>query len=75
MAEMLSPDAEVELKMLRAPTLIIWGDKETLFPRSEQDKLVAALRNAVLKVYPDVGHAPPWERPQQVAKDLQDFIN
>jgi non-heme chloroperoxidase len=74
MAQMLSPEAEVELGKIKSPTLIIWGDKENIFPRSEQDSLVAALRNAVLKVYPNTGHAPNWERPQQVAKDLQEFI-
>jgi pimeloyl-ACP methyl ester carboxylesterase len=75
MAQMLAPEAEVELSKIKSPTLIIWGDKESIFPRSEQDSLVAALRNAVLKVYPDTGHAPNWERPEQVAKDLQEFIN
>jgi hypothetical protein len=28
-----------------------------------------------LKVYPNTGHVPNWERPEQFAKDLQDFIN
>src|SRR6185503_9297980 len=75
MTEMLSPDSDVELKKIKNPTLIIWGDKENIFPRSEQDMLAASLRNSVLKVYPDIGHAPVWECPEQVAKDLQEFIN
>ena len=75
MAEMLSPEGEVELKKIKTPTLIIWGDKENIFPRSEQDMLTAALRRSVLKVYPDIGHVPVWEAPEQVAKDLQQFIN
>ncbi|HEU4508193.1 MAG TPA: alpha/beta fold hydrolase, partial [Pyrinomonadaceae bacterium] len=75
MAQMLAPEAAAELRKIKAPTLIIWGDKEMVFPRSEQDLLVAALGNAVLKVYPDTGHVPNWERPEQFAKDLQDFIN
>jgi pimeloyl-ACP methyl ester carboxylesterase len=75
MAQMVSPDADVELRRIKSPTLIIWGDKENIFPRSEQESLMAALGNAVLKVYPDTGHAPNWERPERVAKDLQEFIN
>ncbi|HET9785874.1 MAG TPA: alpha/beta hydrolase, partial [Pyrinomonadaceae bacterium] len=75
MAEMLAPEANVELKKIKTPTLILWGDKESVFPRSEQDLLVSALRNSVLKVYPDTGHALHWERPERFAKDLQDFIN
>jgi non-heme chloroperoxidase len=75
MAEMVAPEAPVQLKKIKTPTLILWGDKETVFPRSEQDLLVSALRNSVLKVYPDTGHALHWERPERFAKDLQEFIN
>ena len=75
MAEMLSPNADVDLKKIKNRTLIIWGDKENIFPRSEQDLLTSALRHSVLKVYQDVGHVPVWETPEQVAKDLQAFLN
>jgi pimeloyl-ACP methyl ester carboxylesterase len=75
MSEMLSPKAQVELAKIKVPTLILWGDKETVFSRSEQDKLLAALPNARLKVYEDTGHAMHWERPEWFAKDLQDFMN
>ena len=75
MAEMVAPEANVELKKIKTPTLILWGDKESVFPRSEQDLLVGALRNSVLKVYADTGHALHWERPERFAKDLQEFIN
>jgi non-heme chloroperoxidase len=75
MTQMLSPEADVQLTKIKAPTLIIWGDKENLFPRSEQDALLAVLKNSVLKVYPDTGHAPNWEQPERFAKDLQEFLN
>jgi pimeloyl-ACP methyl ester carboxylesterase len=74
MAEMMSPDAGVQLKKIKTPTLILWGDKD-FFPRSEQDALVSALPNAVLKVYKDTGHALHWERPETFATDLKTFIN
>ena len=70
MAEMLAPEADVQLKKIKTPTLILWGDKESIFPRSEQDLLVSALQNSVLKVYADTGHALHWERPERVAVDL-----
>lgn len=74
MAEMMSPDAGVQLKKIKAPTLVLWGDKD-FFPRSEQDSLVSAMPNAVLKVYKDTGHALHWERPETFATDLKTFIN
>jgi pimeloyl-ACP methyl ester carboxylesterase len=64
------------LSKITAPTLIIWGDRETVFPnRSEQEALRKAIPNATLKVYPATGHCPNWEEPNQFAKDLIDFIN
>ena len=75
MTEMLSPKSQVELAKIKVPTLILWGDKETVFPRSEQDALLAALPSARLKVYEDTGHAMHWERPERFAKDLQEFMN
>ena len=75
MAEMLAPEANVELKKIKTPTLILWGDKENIFPRSEQDLLASSLRNSALRVYADTGHALHWERPEWFAKDLQQFLN
>ena len=62
------------LGRIKAPTLIIWGDRETVFPRAEQDALVQKLGNAALKVYEETGHSPHWERPDEFVKDLEDFI-
>ena len=73
MTEMMSPDAGVELKKIKTPTLILWGDKD-FFPRSEQDALTSGMPNAVLKVYKDTGHALHWERPEKFAADLNLFM-
>ena len=55
---------------MKIPTLLLWGDRDALFPRDDQDRLVAALPHATLKIYPDIGHCPNWECPEQVAADL-----
>src|SRR5262245_38409014 len=75
MAGMLAGDYKTRLGDIRTPTLIVWGDRDAFFLRAEQDSLAAALPNAVLKVYPETGHCPNWERPEQFAQDLKDFIN
>jgi pimeloyl-ACP methyl ester carboxylesterase/tetratricopeptide (TPR) repeat protein len=75
MTEMMSARANADLAKIKAPTLILWGDKETIFLRSEQDALLAALPNARLKVYEDTGHGMHWERPERFVKDLQEFMN
>jgi pimeloyl-ACP methyl ester carboxylesterase len=70
----LAPEANARLDKIKAPTLIVWGDKDAIFPRSEQDGLVSAIPTAVLKVYLETGHDPHWERPEQFVKDLDGFL-
>jgi pimeloyl-ACP methyl ester carboxylesterase len=74
-AGMLAGDYKSQLNRINAPTLIVWGDREPIFSRAEQDSLMAALPNATLKVYAETGHCPNWEKPEQFAQDLKDFIN
>jgi non-heme chloroperoxidase len=67
-------DYVVELREIKAPTLILWGEQDALFPREEQERLAAAIPGATLRVYPDTGHAVHWDRPEQVVRDLEAFI-
>ena len=63
-----------QLGRISAPTLLVWGDRDALFSRDEQERLLAAIPSATLKVYPETGHCPNWERPGQVAADLTAFM-
>jgi pimeloyl-ACP methyl ester carboxylesterase len=63
-----------DLGRITALTLLIWGEQDALFPREEQERLVAAIPDARLVVYPETGHCPNWERPERVASDLDAFI-
>lgn len=56
------------------PTLLLWGDRDAMMPRSEQDALLAAFPGATLVAYEETGHAPHWERPERVADDLEAFL-
>jgi non-heme chloroperoxidase len=58
----------------RIPALLIWGDRDGMFSRSEQEALMAALPIASLKVYRETGHAAHWERPNEVVRDLEEFL-
>ncbi|HKQ99343.1 MAG TPA: alpha/beta fold hydrolase [Pyrinomonadaceae bacterium] len=73
-AGFMANDYRSGLVKIKAPTLVLWGDRDAIFPRSEQDALVKVLPNAVLKVYPETGHALHWERPEQFAEDLKSFL-
>jgi len=67
--------ADAELTKIKSPTLIIWGDGETVFLRKEQDALLAGISNSELRVYEQTGHSPTWELPERFARDLQQFID
>jgi non-heme chloroperoxidase len=55
---------------LMIPTLIAWGDRETVAPRSDQDVLLKAFRNAKLVVFAGGGHAFHWESPATFVSEL-----
>jgi pimeloyl-ACP methyl ester carboxylesterase len=74
LAGLLETERFTGLRGGRIPALLIWGDRDGLFSRSEQEALVAALPIASLKVYRETGHAPHWERPKEVVRDLERFF-
>jgi pimeloyl-ACP methyl ester carboxylesterase len=62
------------LAVVRTSTLVLWGEHDALFPRSDQERLAATIPDARLTIYQETGHCPNWERPERVAADLQDFL-
>jgi non-heme chloroperoxidase len=71
---LLDDDSLEELHKIDLPTLIVWGDQDTILPRSDQEALAAAIPGSRLLVYPGAGHAFYWENPGRVASDLAAFI-
>lgn len=70
----LEADIAGELGAIGAPTLIIWGDRDAIHSRSEQEALVEAIGDARLVVYAHAGHALHWEEPARFAGDLVAFL-
>lgn len=62
------------LARVTAPTLLLWGDRDALFSRAEQERFIDALPGARLKVYEETGHCPNWEQPELVAADINEFL-
>jgi non-heme chloroperoxidase len=70
----LEGDFVGELEKIDAPTLIIWGARDTFCPRHDQDALLRAIGGARLVVYERAGHAFHWEEPEHFAADLVAFV-
>lgn len=73
LAGMLMHDVAPELGLIKAPTLILWGDQDSLCARSTQDALATAIPGARFAAYQGAGHAPHWEDPARVAADVAGF--
>ncbi len=66
-----SPD---ELVKIRIPTLVLWGEKDSIFSKADEDTLMKMLPNAKFSAYPETGHALHWERPERFARELLAFV-
>jgi pimeloyl-ACP methyl ester carboxylesterase len=67
-------DDRADLGRISAPTLLLWGEQDAYFSLAEQERLAAAIHGARLVTYPETGHSPHWEHPEQVALDIAAFI-
>jgi non-heme chloroperoxidase len=64
-----------ETASVAAPTLIVWGDRDELARREDQERLLAAIPGSRLLVYEGVGHIVHWEEPDRVARDVAAFAH
>ncbi len=64
-----------DAKKITTPSLIVWGENDTVTPLSEAHILKNALANSQLKVFPDAGHSVHKDHPQDVATAITKFID
>ena len=55
-------------------TLLISCGKDEFFNDDDRHALAQVFSNARTILYPDLGHAPHWEQPARVAKDVAVFL-
>ena len=56
------------------PVLLIWGDKDPVFPLINGEVLAKGMRKAQLSVIPECGHTPQEEKPAETLKMIMDFL-
>jgi non-heme chloroperoxidase len=52
------------------PVSILWGDRDAVFSLSDQDSLQRHIPSAAFTALKDVGHAPHWEVPDAVVREV-----
>jgi len=63
------------LAEVRVPTLVVWGDRDTLFPLSHGEHLARIIPDAKLAVLEGVGHCPHLESPRRLADAFTRFAS
>jgi pimeloyl-ACP methyl ester carboxylesterase len=71
---MHDPKLAGRLHRVRAPTLVVWGERDGLIPRSHGERYVELIDGARIETIPGCGHLPVLERPEELARLTIDFL-
>jgi pimeloyl-ACP methyl ester carboxylesterase len=63
-----------EVGNLEMPVLLLWGEQDGVVPLSHGKAFDLAIPNSRLIIYPDAGHLPMEETPDQVARDIGTWV-
>lgn len=70
----LSPRLEDLLPQIGAPTLVLWGADDRLFPAVLAEVFAAQLGDASAQLIPDAGHFPQIDQPAATIAAISGFI-
>ncbi|MGW7074703.1 alpha/beta fold hydrolase [Streptomyces sp. NPDC054866] len=70
---LLETDLRATLSGILVPTLAVWGDRDPILTREEQQTILDTVIGSRLIVYEGVGHVAYWERPERLARDIAAF--
>ncbi len=62
------------LRSIQTPTLLLWGKQDRLIPFANSAAYLRALPNARLVEFPDLGHVPHEEAPDESLRRLVQFL-
>lgn len=70
----VTTDLRAELTAVRAPTLVVWGERDRLLPASNAAAWAEALPDARVEILGRSGHVPMVEQPEELSRLLRDFL-
>jgi pimeloyl-ACP methyl ester carboxylesterase len=62
------------LGLLGMPTLVLWGERDRVFPERQAREAVVRLREGSLALIPNCGHMPHVECPDRFLAALDGFL-
>lgn len=64
-----------EIRTIRVPTLIVWGERDRLIPVARAQQFHADIAGSTLVVLPGLGHVPQEEAPARSLAPVKTFID
>jgi pimeloyl-ACP methyl ester carboxylesterase len=64
-----------QIKSIKTPTLILWGDKDNLIGMNNVDNFLKDIKGSKAEIYKNIGHVPMEEVPGKVASSILRFLN
>ncbi len=68
--KVISEDLRPLIPKIKIPTLVLWGEEDRMTPLSDAHFIKSVLPNSKLIAYKNQGHRLPYEKPQELAKEI-----
>lgn len=75
LSKMVNEDLSDRLPLVKAPTLLVWGENDTATPMADARKMERLIPDAGLVSFPGCGHFSFLDNPVQFAAVLKSFLN
>lgn len=78
LTQQMQPDppwTPVDFHTIRVPTLVMTGEDDDIIPAKNARAIAAAIPGAKLVLYPDTGHVPMEQLPDDTTRDLRAFLD
>lgn len=69
------PERWRDIGAIGTPTLILWGEQDAVLPLAHARAFAQSIPNSDLRTYPDAGHLPMEEIPDEVAQEIDDWLS
>jgi len=69
-----APRLKDHLSQIYQPTLLLWGERDLIFPPSVGEVLHQAIKDSTFQMIEKSGHIPMWETPDEVNQAILSFL-
>ena len=62
------------LRRIHTPTLVIHGEEDNIIDFKSSYHFEENINDVKVRIYPEIGHLPMYEDPENTANDIKKFI-